>query len=146
MGGAEANESTPVTSPQCKKTVETATQTEVQKSGVIDTQTERCFVFKESDLVQLLVKHEHLLAQEEEARYCRIPHEPALQCTKRHLRKGTDVPLALPVSRPLKNPPAFRLHWKEKKWIDYPTAAQDSSDDEELSVTNGNEEVTTVKV
>lgn len=82
----------------------TATGMELQ-SRCQWTQTGRCFVFHEAALVNLLVQHEHLLAQEREARSSRIPHEPALHCTRRHVREGERLPMKLPMARPLEKKP-----------------------------------------
>ena len=81
--------------------------------------TDRLYVYKEEDLVVLLVTYEHLVEQEKTARMERVPHEPSLQYARRLLREGKQLSRSLPVSRPLDNPPPFWDHAGEKSWVSY---------------------------
>ncbi|XP_050716558.1 uncharacterized protein LOC126998648 [Eriocheir sinensis] len=92
------------------------------------TQTPRIYTFSEGELVDLLIRYEHLTEQEEEARFERIPHETALPLVRRTLREGKPLPASICTARPLGNPPRHFDHKQEVEWATY--EEEDVSEDE----------------
>lgn len=95
------------------------------------TQTAPRYTFGEADIVDLLIKFEHLVEQESEARLERVSHEPAVPLVRRLLRDGKPLPDTLPVARPLiRNFPQYD-HVGEKDWVDFSAEEEDSMDDDD---------------
>ena len=94
----------------------------------------RMYCFGEDELVDLLIKYEHLLEQEAEAQRERIDHEPALPYARRLLRERKPLTNELPVRRPLDRKPFPYNHVGERDWVHYSDTeeATDEMDDEEL--------------
>lgn len=95
------------------------------------TQTPRIYTFSEGELVDLLIRYEHLTEQEEEARFERIPHETALPLMRRTLREGKPLPESIRTARPLSNLPCHFDHKQEVEWATY---EEDDVSEEEVDV------------
>ena len=124
----------PPTEPATPTTAETSSQgTRARTTSTREqaSQTARDYVFTAAELRDLLIRYEHLVYQEAEARHQRVPHEPALPTVRRALRDRKAIPMDLVTAKPLAHLPQFYDHEREKEWVTYNDSDNEEGMDEE---------------
>ncbi len=92
-------------------------------------QTAKTYVFKEEELMDLLIRFEHLLEQEHTAAHEQVSHEPALPVVRGALHEGKPLPASIHTAHQLKHPHLAWDHKGEPEWVAYEDDAGDIDED-----------------